>query len=302
MLRLNAKVLASPVPTSSEHGKAGYPRVCDLWLTTAGEVIPGEAEAVKAIYAAFLRGDSLHGIARALSGSQIDGEGADVPRVPLHSRTIVLERNARRLAESKDPRSVPEDKPWSPSTVLGILRDPRYAWYSVYTSKDTRRQKAGESRRKALRDNLVKMANSSLDSGRPSPQPINGGRFRISLMILLASRTAADPLCASTWGRGFTGAESVASQCGLVLATTHAKRAISIAHAMLLTNLFVLSSLPGFKRRISNAGRNRQIQRSRTQSPSALHSNVRTLLVRSGTTTPRLSRGRPCPYPRHCAG
>lgn len=46
------------------------------------------------------------------------------------------------------------------------------------------------------------MANSSLDSGRPSSQPINGGRFRISLMILLASRTATDPLCASTWGAG----------------------------------------------------------------------------------------------------
>ena len=96
-----------------------------MGYTTAGELIPHEAEAVRAIYAAFLRGDSLHGIARALSGAQADGEAAGVPRVPLHSRTIVLERNARRQAEGKQLRPVPDDKPWSPSTVLGILRNPR---------------------------------------------------------------------------------------------------------------------------------------------------------------------------------
>ena len=137
-----------------------------MGYTTAGELIPHEADAVRAIYSAFLRGDSLHGIARALSGVQADGEGAGVPRVPLHSRTIVLERNARRQAEGKAPRPVPEDKPWSPSTVLGILRNPRYAGYSVYTSKDTRRQEAGESRRKALRDNLVKDENGELVLGQ----------------------------------------------------------------------------------------------------------------------------------------
>lgn len=137
-----------------------------MGYTTGGELIPHEAEAVRAIYAAFLRGDSLHGIARALSGAQADGEAAGVPSVPLHSRTIVLERNARRQTEGKQPRPVPEDKPWSASTVLGILRNPRYAGYSVYTSKDTRRQEAGESRRKALRDNLVKDENGELVLGQ----------------------------------------------------------------------------------------------------------------------------------------
>lgn len=130
-----------------------------IGYTTAGEVIPSEAEAVRAIYAAFLRGDSLYGIARALSGAQADGEGTGIPCVPLHSRTIMMERNARRQAEGKQPRPVQEDKPWSASTVLGILRNPRYVGYSVYTSKDVRRQEAGESRRKALRDNLVKDEN-----------------------------------------------------------------------------------------------------------------------------------------------
>ena len=137
-----------------------------LGYATSGEVIEYEAEAVKAIYAAFLRGDSLHGIARALSGAQGDGEGAGVPHLPLHSRTIVLERNARREAEGKAQRPVPDDKPWSPSTVLGILRNPRYAGYSVYTSKDVRRQEAGESRRKALRDNLVKDEHGELVLGQ----------------------------------------------------------------------------------------------------------------------------------------
>lgn len=140
-----------------------------MGYTTSGELIPHEAEAVRAIYSAFLRGDSLHGIARALSGTQGGGEGAGVPRVPLHSRTIVLERNARRRAEGKEPRPVPADKPWSASTVLGILRNPRYAGYSVYTSKDTRRQEAGESRRKALRDNLVKDENGELVLGQWEP-------------------------------------------------------------------------------------------------------------------------------------
>ena len=152
-----------------------------MGYTTAGELIPHEAEAVRAIYAAFLRGDSLHGIARALSGAQADGEAAGVPRVPLHSRTIVLERNARRQAEGKQLRPVPDDKPWSPSTVLGILRNPRYAGYSVYTSKDTRRQEAGESRRKALPSSRMRTGRSSLggdrrsrsmvDSSEPSRRP-----------------------------------------------------------------------------------------------------------------------------------
>lgn len=140
-----------------------------LGYTTSGEVIPHEAEAVRAIYAAFLRGDSLQGIARALSGTQSAGEGAGVPRLPLHSRTIVLERNARREAEGKAPRPVPDDGQWSASTVRGILSDPRYAGYSVYTPKGTRKQEAGESRRRALRDNLVKDEHGELVLGQWDP-------------------------------------------------------------------------------------------------------------------------------------
>lgn len=140
-----------------------------LGYSTSGEVIPREAEAVRAIYTAFQRGDSLQAIARALSGVQNVGEGLGVPRLSLHSRTVAIERNARREAEGKVLRSVPEDGPWSASTVLGILRNPRYAGYSVYTSKDTRRQRVSESRRKALRDNLVKDENGELVLGQWEP-------------------------------------------------------------------------------------------------------------------------------------
>ncbi|WP_313278398.1 recombinase family protein [Timonella senegalensis] len=58
-----------------------------------------------------------------------------------HTRTITIERNARRTEENltlpsqkqKRLRPVPEDTAWLPSTVTGILRNPRYAGYSIYT-------------------------------------------------------------------------------------------------------------------------------------------------------------------------
>lgn len=46
-----------------------------MGYTTAGELIPHGAEAVRAIYAAFLRGDSLHGIAPAALGPTARGLG-----------------------------------------------------------------------------------------------------------------------------------------------------------------------------------------------------------------------------------
>lgn len=98
-----------------------------------GKVIRREAAAVKAIYAAFDGGASLRGIARALSGIQEnDAAKAEqvqgVPRLPNHSRTLTIERNAKRAAEGlPPPREVPDDRPWAESPVLGILLNPRYA-------------------------------------------------------------------------------------------------------------------------------------------------------------------------------
>lgn len=48
----------------------------------------------------------------------------------------MIERNARRAGDGLEPRPVPDDAPWVSSTVLDILRNPRYAGYSTYTPKN----------------------------------------------------------------------------------------------------------------------------------------------------------------------
>lgn len=106
-----------------------------LGYAVDGEVIPHEAEAVKAIYDLFTRiehPESLRSLARALSGSEkIEG----LSPLPKHTHTVSVERAAAREKQGLEPRPVVEDGPWSPSTVLGILRNPRYAALSTYTPK-----------------------------------------------------------------------------------------------------------------------------------------------------------------------
>ena len=141
-----------------------------LGYATSGETIPHEAEAVKAIYAAFAAGASLRAIARALSGNP-EGDTRGIPALPKHSRSLVMERNAKRADEGLAPKPVPADGPWAESTVLGILRNPRYAGYSVYTNIKDRRDAVsankekladGErprSKRKAWREFIVTQEN-----------------------------------------------------------------------------------------------------------------------------------------------
>ncbi len=121
-----------------------------------GDIIPTEAEVVRGIYTAFLRGASLKAIARALSGEREGDVAVGLSQFPLHSRTLVIERNEKRVAEGKEPRPVPAEGAWNPSTILTILRNPRYAGYSVYTKTKDRKQPPGESRRKTLKDNIVR--------------------------------------------------------------------------------------------------------------------------------------------------
>ena len=112
-----------------------------LGYATNGSTIEHEADAVRAIYAAFDRGVSLRAIAGALSGEEGNHIPRGVPQIPRHTRTLTIERNARRAEENtslpkekqKKLRPVPEDTAWLSSTVLGILRNPRYAGYSIYT-------------------------------------------------------------------------------------------------------------------------------------------------------------------------
>ena len=128
-----------------------------------GAVVRKEAKAVRAIYDAFDQGASLRGIARALSGiEEEDGDKADqvkgVPKLPNHSRTLTIERNKKRAAKDLPAKPVPDDRPWAESTVLGILRNPRYAGYSVYT--DVR------DRRATVADNQSRLANDERPRGK----------------------------------------------------------------------------------------------------------------------------------------
>ena len=128
-----------------------------------GAVVRKEAKAVRAIYDAFDQGASLRGIARALSGiEEEDGDKADqvkgVPKLPNHSRTLTIERNKKRAAKDLPAKPVPDDRPWAESTVLGILRNPRYAGYSVYT--DVR------DRRATVADNQSRLANGERPRGK----------------------------------------------------------------------------------------------------------------------------------------
>lgn len=106
-----------------------------LGYATNGDIIPDEAEAVRAIYRLFTCGDhpeSLRSLARGLSGTE-PVKGLK-PR-PKHSHVVSAERAQRRIAEGKKPRPVVPDGEWSPSTILGILRNPRYAQMATYTPK-----------------------------------------------------------------------------------------------------------------------------------------------------------------------
>lgn len=116
-----------------------------------GDVIEQEAEAVRAIYALFTRPEhpeSLRSLARALSGIDLI-EG--IQALPKHTHTVSVEREKARKARAAEehrpyePREPKSDGPWSPSTGLGILRNPRYAAISTYTQKEY--QKDGNRRR-----------------------------------------------------------------------------------------------------------------------------------------------------------
>lgn len=172
--RIKAAVARAEMERKSARQKAAHQQrarqgrppkgVRPLGYDNAGHQIPHEAEAVAAIYSAFLgEKGTLRGIARALSG-QADEHTVDVPTLPRHSWTLTEERNARRREENKklpkekqqplrEPPCAP-DAPWPESSVLEILRNPRYCGYSVYTEKQSRRQtiEANAAKQKRLKD------------------------------------------------------------------------------------------------------------------------------------------------------
>lgn len=130
-----------------------------LGYTVQGDVIPDEADAVRAIYKAFSRveqPESLRSLARALSG---DGDVEGIAKRSRHSHVISTERAAARVAKGLEPRPIKPDGPWSPSTVLGVLRNPRYAGMSTYTPKE---YQADGGRRRSWKSQILRD-----DAGEP---------------------------------------------------------------------------------------------------------------------------------------
>ncbi|WP_067652895.1 recombinase family protein [Nocardia harenae] len=94
--------------------------------TLDGELVPGEAEAVQAVYQSFANGSSLKAIAAALSGAE--------PTVrKVGDRTAVQD-----LPKSVPPLPTRSGRPWNPTSVLSILRNPRYAGWSMLEGKIVR--------------------------------------------------------------------------------------------------------------------------------------------------------------------
>lgn len=106
-----------------------------------GSVIPDEAAVVLGIYQAMDRGTSLRDVCRALNGdTEVARNGTKVPLPPLpktprHTHTLDIERNERRRAAGQSEKPVTGPYPWIPTTLLSILRNPRYAGYSVYRKR-----------------------------------------------------------------------------------------------------------------------------------------------------------------------
>jgi site-specific DNA recombinase len=94
--------------------------------TLDGEVIPAEAEAVRAVFEAFATGTSLKALAAALSGAeQFTREFGDKTQIQV-------------LPAGVPSLPTRNGKPWNPSTVTGMLRNPRYAGWSVLAGEIVR--------------------------------------------------------------------------------------------------------------------------------------------------------------------
>lgn len=111
-----------------------------IGYATDGTVIPHEAEVVARLFSLFAvrDGPSLAALAAGLSGKKAKHIPRSLEHVQKFTRTLAIERNERRADQGLDPRPVPDDGPWHSSTLLGILRNPRYAGWSVYTDRRDR--------------------------------------------------------------------------------------------------------------------------------------------------------------------
>lgn len=95
--------------------------------TSRGEVIPEEAEVVRAVFDAFCAGAPIGEIVRALGGEP-GPLTQGVPELARPSHRLALEHNAR---SPRTAHEVPAPQPWSHVSVTKMLRNPRYAGFQV---------------------------------------------------------------------------------------------------------------------------------------------------------------------------
>lgn len=118
-----------------------------IGYTRDGHVFEPEATAVREVYKAFLAGASIERIRAALSGRP-DSTTMNIPHLPVPNRTLALEYNERH---KNDPNFVPrvptEETEWDRCSVTHILRNPKYAGFSMYGDRRApfrkRRQEEG---------------------------------------------------------------------------------------------------------------------------------------------------------------
>lgn len=138
-----------------------------LGYAVNGDLIEDEAVVVHEIFRLFAihDGPSMASIAKGLSGQGAEYIPKSLPHLPKRSRALAIERNESRVAACEDAGPVPEDGPWDSSTVLGILRNPRYAGYSVYTDRNAR----AENKRRAWHAQILRDADGDPVMGQWTP-------------------------------------------------------------------------------------------------------------------------------------
>ncbi|WP_239154423.1 recombinase family protein [Amycolatopsis sp. FDAARGOS 1241] len=94
--------------------------------TLDGEVIAAEAQAVRAVFEAFATGTSLKALAAALSGAE------------RLTREVGDKTHIQVLPASVPVLPTRSGQPWNPSTVTGMLRNPRYAGWSMLAGEIVR--------------------------------------------------------------------------------------------------------------------------------------------------------------------
>lgn len=159
--RIKASVARAEVERKSARQRSAHAQRVRQGRPTSGGVRPfgynqdgtlneGEADVVRAIYDAVLNDWSLHDIARALNGEEtVAGKRLPViPKTPPHMVTVQHERNARRVAEGREPKPVRDDYVWRYTTLHDILRNPRHAGYSYINTSSNERGR----RRELIRD------------------------------------------------------------------------------------------------------------------------------------------------------